>query len=356
MNTSFNRVMACVALALILSVGAFAQATTSSTTLSLAVAKNDLVINVASATGITGPNSLNAPTTYLFVDREEMPVLGVSGTQITVQRGGDSTPIATHASGATVWFGAPNYFLRGDPSGSCTASALPALPMIATDSGIGWTCPSSGPNSGLWARQFIPTGYNLTDGAFMVPPGACYDVESGHAGALVHQGVVNGTVVIQGATTSSASSDTITFVCTIMPPYRTSATKGIALTDATFIYGNQTTNLGTQAATLASGTFNGSTVFQKLVAPVAGAGETASSATLVRADSGTMAITPVAASFNGTAVTAGQFYTAKFAPASPIQLSDLTPLIFTVKLVVTDSAATQINSPGVLVHYIESPL
>src|SRR5689334_16128375 len=105
-----------ITLVLALAAALYGQATTSSTTLSTAVAKSDLVVYVASATGITAPTNLNTPTTLLFVDREEMPVLAVgastaSGYPITVQRGGDSTPITSHISGAKVWFGPQNYFL-----------------------------------------------------------------------------------------------------------------------------------------------------------------------------------------------------------------------------------------------------
>jgi hypothetical protein len=116
---------------------------------------NQVIVSVASASGISAPtpntsNTYGAATseaqTYLFVDRELMQVRGVSGTQITVIRGVGQTAGASHASGAAVivvpaaaaslWssgsYGAP----PAVPQGSCTRASEPFLPRVQFLSGI----------------------------------------------------------------------------------------------------------------------------------------------------------------------------------------------------------------------------
>lgn len=338
---------------------AFGQATLSSTTLSSAVASTDAVVNVASATGITAVGSLNAIQTLLFIDREEMNVTAVNGTVISVTRGFDSTPITAHASGATVWLGPPAYFYQQkDPSGSCTAGNLLVLPVIAVQTGEVWTCPTSGPNNGLWSKQATAAPLNLSDAAFFVPASDCNTSVSGNATGTNGYTVAgaSNTPVVQ-ASTSNTGTNTHTYVCTIQLPTRLTSTKGAAIKDVVFYYGVQTSALGTQVATLASGTMNSSTVFSSITFPAAGASETASTVTPVRADSGTLLITPVVASANTATTTAGAFYSTKFTPATPIALTtDLQTVLFTVTLQAAATSATVTNSPGILVHFINSPL
>ncbi len=346
------------ALCLVPAQPALAQVTTTSTTLAAAMAVGDQTINLTSSTGVQAAGL--APVTGLYVDREYMEVasnVNASGTGNVwnVRRGSRRT---AHASGATVWVGPPGYFDQGpmDPAGACTSTLVSNLPRPVVTTGDIMDCPTTGPLANQWVIKYRSgPAVQTPDGEFFVGPGNCWNTQSAHAGTAVGLGLVDGIPVIQGATANTASSDTITIACVIMPPFKTTTNKGVALVDAVFLYGNQTTNLGTQSATLASGTLNSQLVFSKFVAPTPGASETASSATLVRADSGTLAISPSAANFNVTAVSAGQFYSQKFTPATPIALSDATPIIFTVKLTVTDGAATQLNSPGVVVHYIEVP-
>jgi len=343
----------------------FAQTTTTQTTLTNTINRSQSSIVVGSTTGITGIGTNNQVQTVLVVDREAMDVQSVVGSTVYVVRGTRGGRQHAHNSSAVIWVGPPGptaspFFAdsnNGDTSGSCTATSELYLPRVYLPSGNVVDCLATGPGqTSIWVTRFAGSPNAYSDGEFLVPPGACSYSVSAHAGTLVGLGLVGGVPTMQAATTASASTDTVTIACTITPPFRTTSGRNLQLTSAEFLYGVQTTNLGTQAATLASGTFNSVAVFQKFVAPAAGASETASSATLVRADSGTLVISPAAASFNATAVTAGQFYNEKFTPASPIVFSDLTPLIITMKLVVADGAATQVNSPGIVVHFTNSPL
>lgn len=141
-------------LALALCSLAFGQATTTSTTFSLAVAYGDSVVNVTSATGMSAPVQ-GAFQTLLYVDKEAMGVMSINGTSISVQRGLDGTKQSAHATSAPVWIGAPNYFsLNSDPTGACTSTNEAALPRFFEMSGNGWTCPSTGYRSGLWTLAY----------------------------------------------------------------------------------------------------------------------------------------------------------------------------------------------------------
>lgn len=99
---------------------------------------------VASATGITAPTSSD-PTkaTFLYVDRELMQVVGVSGTQITSARGVGGTVSTSHASGAVVYV-IPGYlgtwFTQTPPAGSCTRGNQIALPVISPSQGVFSDC------------------------------------------------------------------------------------------------------------------------------------------------------------------------------------------------------------------------
>lgn len=203
------------------------------------------------------------------------------------------------------------------------------------------------------ANAFAQGYSNTNPYVYWVPPGACNTAVSGSSTGtqgLTIDGASNTPVV--RAQTAAAGGTTHTFICNITPPNSTITTgNGISIVDATFFYSPQS-GIGVQAAVLASGTINGSIVFSFIAYPTPASGETASSVTPVRADSGTMTITPVAASFNIATTTAGAYFSAKFAPASGTLLykTDLRQLLLTVTLR-TDGAATIITSPGVLVHF-----
>ena len=210
----------------------------------------------------------------------------------------------------------------------------------------------------LLTASLLAQGYsNTSPRAYWVPPGKCNGATSG-AGAIVG-GVVMGmttagasaTPVVQ-ARGSDPGTFTVAIICDISPPNGVITTgNGLAIVDAVLAYG-QGQLLGTQVATLASGTFNGGTVFSTITYPVAGVGETASTVAPVRADAGTLLITPTAATFNNTSATAGAFFTVKFTPATPIAWkTDLKQLLLTVRMTALNGLQTAITSPGVLVHF-----
>lgn len=114
---------------------AFAQTILTNTTLSSAVTdSSSRIFSVASATGISAPSPTdNTKATFLFVDNEEVSVVAVNGTQITVVRGVSGTASKTHASTATV-FVIPAYLATRSvapaPAGSCTRTNEIVLPRI----------------------------------------------------------------------------------------------------------------------------------------------------------------------------------------------------------------------------------
>lgn len=203
-------------------------------------------------------------------------------------------------------------------------------------------------------RELEAQGFSFANSyAYFVPPGNCYSAVSGNSTGTQGHTVAgaSNTPVVQ-AQTSATGTNTHTYVCNIAPPYYVVTTaNGFAIQDAVFFYAAEN-QLGTQASTLASGTMNSSIVFASITYPTAAIGETPSTVTPVRADSGTMVITPVVASFNTTTTTAGSFYSVKFAPATPIAWkTDLKQLLLTVTLQGLTLTPTKTNSPGVLVHF-----
>ena len=201
----------------------------------------------------------------------------------------------------------------------------------------------------------LAQGYSNTNAyAYWVPPGACNSTVSGNStgtNGLTTTGA--STMPVIQTQTSATGTNTATFICNITPPNTiVTSGNGILITDAVFMYSPQSF-LGTQSATLASGTMNSSTVFSYVAYPTPAASETASTVTPVRADSGTLTITPVVASANVNTLTAGAFYSVMFTPASgtlPFK-TDLRQLLLTVTLQQTADTATVINSSGVLVHF-----
>ena len=313
--------------------------------------------------GIGSPQG-NAPETYVLVDREMMlildtPVAVGSNYRVKVERGALGTYSVSHASGTTVYIGPGSYFKTVDPSGACTSTTLTVLPYISYQTGTIWTCPAAGAvNAGVWTKQGTTDTYTFADGEFDIAPANCAPSVSDHAGTvgITVTGASN-VYAMQAATTSSATTNTLTYVCPIAAPFRTTSGKGIWISSVVADYGVQTTALGTQVNTLASGTYNGSIVFSKIVLPAAGASETASTVTPVRADAGTLAVSPAVGSANTAITTAGAFYTIKFTPSTPFQLVDLTKYLFTLSLqgAASPGTATVTNLLGVHVYYTSVP-
>jgi len=105
----------------------------TATTLSAAAGKGDVIVNVASATGITAPNfTSGVGITYLQVDAELMLVTAVNGTVISVQRGYNGTLAGAHVSGAQVQIGAPADYA---PQVEILASSTTG---IQTELGLNW--------------------------------------------------------------------------------------------------------------------------------------------------------------------------------------------------------------------------
>jgi hypothetical protein len=190
-------------------------------------------------------------------------------------------------------------------------------------------------------------------GMYWVPPSACISAVSGNSTGTNGQTVsgASNMPVVQ-AHTSVTGTNTHTYICNITPPNGIITTRtGYAVLDAIFTYGVQGTALGTQAATLASGTMNSSIIFSYVAYPTPAGAETPSTVTPVRADTGTIVIAPVVASFNTTSTTAGSFYALKFTPATPIAWkTDKRQLLLTVTLQALASQDVVTNSSGVLVH------
>lgn len=84
----------------------------TATTLAAAIGASDTTINVASATGITGPNfTAGTGITVLFIDQEFLVVIGTPvGTFVPVLRGQFGTASAAHVTGSQVQIGLPGDF------------------------------------------------------------------------------------------------------------------------------------------------------------------------------------------------------------------------------------------------------
>jgi len=320
--TYLKRFFGILAFAWLLAAVAFAQYNTvTSTTLSSAVAATDSIINVASATGITAD-----PQTTLYIDREVMPVVSVSGTAITVRRTARAT---AHISGAVVWVGRPNWFRSTDPSGACTVTTEHVHPWVNTATGSVWYC-----SGGRWN----PVGDNYV----FISPGNCWmtaattTISTGPA--LVRAAANN--LVLSGTTNTTAG--TLTVTCSIDPPMRTTTGKGPVLTDVYLLYGIQTTAMASIApADIKSVTY-----------PAAGA---AAAGTVSSALGGTLTVTPTTLAL--TTTTAGQCHAEKISFGTPIAAStDLRRLTLEQVFTTAGSTATTLQICGVLVHYSNNPL
>jgi hypothetical protein len=129
-----------------------AQVTVTSTTLTTLATANQTYIVVTSGTGFTAGN-------MLFIDREAMQIVSVSGTTINVARGAFGTYATEHPAGAGVWTGLVSYFSMQDPQGGCSQAPV-ALPLINPLSGNIHTCAA-----GRWVP--IRVGTNMAQGAAM---------------------------------------------------------------------------------------------------------------------------------------------------------------------------------------------
>lgn len=75
------------------------------TTLSTALAEGDTLVNLTSATGVTGPGPNKTTRQNIWCERECMEVQSISGTVATVVRGVNGTQRKAHVAGSLVWIG-----------------------------------------------------------------------------------------------------------------------------------------------------------------------------------------------------------------------------------------------------------
>jgi hypothetical protein len=166
METNMKLKTVAVVLALILSaVPLSAQTYLTTTTLASAVSSASAdSVSLTSATGVAAGG-------VIYVDREAMGVLSVSGTTVRVTRGQLGTKGATHASGADVII-VPAAALQGPlaavgqsdpPYGSCVTSNYRYLPIINVVTGDVWSCRWSGAGTQT-AKQWRATNTIAVNG------------------------------------------------------------------------------------------------------------------------------------------------------------------------------------------------
>lgn len=186
-----------------------AQNTLTQTTITALINASQNFIPVASATGIT--TSQNTTATILYIDGEEMVVVGVSGTQIHVTRGAGGTPAAGHASGAMVLAGNPTYFYNHDPQGACVPGSVLSTPYVNVISGNQWLCSTV-------TKSWVPGYYNAS-----LPGGATVTTAvASAAGVVLPSGPlfhITGALAITGFTTPIGCNATAVGACqfTVIP-------------------------------------------------------------------------------------------------------------------------------------------
>jgi len=178
------------------------QYTLGQTTLSAAVTNSQTYVQVASVTGINGygpnlkpvPSSASSPQSNIYVDREQMLVLSISGTTLQVVRGVNGTTAHAHVSGQMVLSGPAVAFYTYDPGGTpgsggggtsgvgCTSTAVLSTPWLNVRTGAQWICSSL---SSTWVPGFnnpaaydapVPTASHNSATAAMVVSGPLFHV------------------------------------------------------------------------------------------------------------------------------------------------------------------------------------
>lgn len=331
MNT-FKKVLFALAL-LSLATVSFGQTALTTTTLTTATGVNTTTFKLGSLTNITAPQPNNSNRTMLFIDRSAYFVTSVNSTAstVTVVRGVRGTyGGSAHAAGAIVYVGPDDnvHFVNQAPVGACTASNQAFLPVIDVSTGKSWTCN----NAGKWG----------TVSSFYVPPTQCTFAPTTLTTTNTYPQIGASTVFVLNGT-SNAAAGTNTLTCNILVPTNVTTSQGAQIMDITLFVGSQTTaptSLGT--STLGSITF-----------PAAATTETASTVTPVAVGGTVTTTSPTAIT---TVTTAGSFLTIKHTYANPIFLStDLQILQYTMPFVQSAAAAMALNTPGLIVHFINAP-
>lgn len=187
------------------------------------------------------------------------------------------------------------------PAGSC--GAAPQLGIDLTNNVL-YTCGSNG----VWAAVDKGASTGATDGFLSAGFGDCGMTQTG--GTLASSGpTLSGNIPVWQITTTTTQA-VVTVVCQIPIETRLTAAQSVIVNSIQLRYGNSTGTIATCGApTVGSQT-----------TPAPGAGETAASATLV-SEGSSLTVTPVVASCNVTAVSAGQTYSELIALGTPIVYS-----------------------------------
>lgn len=253
-------------LLLLMSLVAWSQTALTSTTFSAAVAVTDEYVSVASATGITA-RSGGTVTTMLYSGREAFRVISVSSTLIRVERGSSGSRWHAHASGNTVYVGAPGYFTFSAPpvGGTCTGAQQGYSPLIVIQTGEHFECVAS-----LWKAVELDE-----DPVVSVNVGAAgtnvVAVEKGdgrrHFTTLTLTDTAIGTTV---ATANEAYGALIyTFPAGIVVVNSASISVGLTATTATCDADIPDSGLGTVIASGAVATLDGTGTFEDILTGVA---------------------------------------------------------------------------------------
>lgn len=206
----------------------------TSTTLSAAVTASQTAFSVASATGITVPT--NSYNTVLYVEREAMLVIGVSGKVVTVIRGMFGSQADAHISGSPVLIGPPGAFQNFDPQGDSSGALYnPTVNQRTSNQWIpstvsgqwvpGFGNPGTSGQPGLeettavTGATILPTGplMTFTGTTALVTITAPPDLKDGYAFTLIFTGSGSGLTWtaagnISPAGTSTTANSTVTFV------------------------------------------------------------------------------------------------------------------------------------------------
>lgn len=243
--------------------------------------------------------------------------------------------------------------------------------VVWTNVGAAQTCTSSGSytltgTSAVYVRLNITSpsmtgnatiqinyyGYTnqigSSDNSFFIPAsGNCIGSTTGTAGAGNATVVLSGGAVVYRVSATAASGSSNTFTCTFQVPSRTTAGKGVTITDVAMLVSTQTT----QPTSLTL------TTIKSFVPPAASSSQTANSATFVTSG-GTISTVPTSTQFAAlTAVAAGQFYTIDNVFGTPFTpAADYTTLQLVIVFVQSASAISIQEALGFNVHYIANTL
>ncbi len=304
--------------------------------------------NVSPATG----TSLNVNYTAGTITSggATQAITAATGLATTASQGSCAAP-AYSACNFIYWPGSGTALLATTSFATAFASGNVVVAFVTTDgtdvlavTPASWNLPNSNGSTGVVG----------TTGQYFFGARECFGLVSGNADTG------NATWVMGGSSshpefqllTTNSGTNTHTYKCDITPPSFITSGRGAQITSVEFFYGVQTSNLGTQVASLADGTMNSQTVFTYVDYPAPGAAETPSVEVPVRADSGTLVINPVVASFNVNTTTAGRYYSVAFTPASAIAVETARrQLYLNVALLNTATSATETNTVGGRVVY-----